>query len=329
MLISKRPADLEFWSDLSVQNGIQFHCVQQRKDLQQLLVLFPQSIVVWDVDHDKASDSKDPYSTAAIGEVIGKICFPSRVFAVTDKALGSYAHLFIKPPPFNHHLYRSYGGVAKEFYPKLITNCFIQYPFGLRRFFAENIPIKKISLRKSGHKRLAVEALNRVLVKKEIRPRLAGQIARAIDEIIMNAIFDAPQDLDRVPVRRQVSRDEDFSFGKNEQISLEFCGDSKMMGISVADQYGTFQRDIYLRLLKQNYSRETYIPRKWDPGAGLGVYGIVQTGLSLLITSKPEVRTEVTLLFPMTSSYRELREGFHFQSFLSDSPPPTAKTSRV
>ena len=68
--------------------------------------------------------------------------------------------------------------------------------------------------------------------------------------------------------------------------------------------------------IRRNYEKQDYKMRDTDPGAGLGLYGVLQSGLSLLFITRPASRTEVILFFPVLKSFKNFRTSFRFFSFI-------------
>jgi hypothetical protein len=89
------------------------------------------------------------------------------------------------------------------------------------------------------------------------------------------------------------------------------------VGVCVSDQFGSLKKQMLMGFLSKDYHSEDYVLRKGDPGAGLGLHGIVQSGLSLLFLCKPGIRTEVMIFFAKGASYKSFRSGFRFFSVIA------------
>jgi hypothetical protein len=170
---------------------------------------------------------------------------------------------------------------------------------------------------RAGHKRSAVDAVQNIFVSQDVNSRLSALVAQAVDELIMNAIFDAPVLPNGMPLRRGTDRAADFELIQQEHVTLEVASTDDYVGISVGDQFGSLKKGVLMSFLGRDYHDEAYVPRKNDPGAGLGLNGIVQTGLSLIFACKPGVRTEVMIFFKKDATYKEFRGGFRFLSVMS------------
>jgi len=313
LLISEREDDLAFCGKLSKSVNFPFHHVHSRDQLKSFLIDHPECIIFWDCDHEEASKDNSPKSVAAIGKILKDFGNPLKIFAITDKPLNQYPYLF-KVPVFGHHIFRRYQEPALQLYSTIVQSMFVNHPFGLNRFFPEGTPNQKVVLTASRQKSPAVQAVQNVLGKIGVTNRLTGIVAQAVDELIMNAIFDAPHE-DGAPTRKTLPRTEAFLFPPGEEVWLEMMMTDKYVGICVADGYGTLKKDVILGFLRKNYQEESYKDKKG--GGGLGLNEIIHSGLSVLFICKPDSRTEVMLFFPRAGNYKEFREGIRFVSLIT------------
>jgi hypothetical protein len=99
-------------------------------------------------------------------------------------------------------------------------------------------------------------------------------------------------------------------------VQLEIIVSTQYVGVCVTDQFGALDKDVVMRLMSKNYrggsGSKDYVPKGTERGAGLGIYGIVEMGFSLLFVVKPGVRTDAMIFFPITGNFKNFREGFQF-----------------
>lgn len=308
LVVSERPEDQRFGEFLAFANDLPVHVIDTPDGLQKALKDHPRSVVLW--------DAENPEKAVPMASVLGQSNLPSRVIAVTDQPLNSYEHLS-QAPVFAHHFFRRYDEPAPTLYPRLVAAVLASAPFGLQRYFPEGATSNKIVITRSGQKRAAVEAIQNFFLKQSVNTRLASLVAQACDELLMNAIFDAPILPNGMPLRRGTSRDADFELIAQEHVHLELASGDDYVGICVSDQFGSLKKSVLMGFLSKDYQGEDYVVRKGDPGAGLGLHGMVQTGLSMLFVSKPGVRTEVMVFFARNASYKNFRAGFRFFSVIA------------
>lgn len=309
LAISDKGADVTLAQHIASQTGLQCKVLSRPQAIQEFLVDNPQTVAIWDTEELR---EMAPFAKVLYGRIP-----QHRLFAVTDGPLNQYPHLF-DFPIFGHHLQRRFMAPAPDLYARLVVAALTPSPFGVTRYFPKGTAVQKITLRRSSHKNAAVEALNRFLSKRGITSRLAQLAAQAADEMIMNAIFDAPIDAEKRNFRKDLDRHADFELKPENGVDIEIACADEYTGICVADTFGSLKREHLVKLLRKDYQEHSYVVRSDERGAGLGVHGLVQAGLSLLFVCKPGFRTEVTAFFPNSSNYRDFRAGLRFLSILME-----------
>lgn len=218
-------------------------------------------------------------------------------------------------PYFSHHIYRQFKDPTAEIIAYLAKACGSTDPFGLEKFMPEGTQIRKIMLKKASQRKAVVNGMTNLLGKTGTPPQLIQMAIQTTDEILMNAIFDAPlQGENRY--RRQIERNMDFELSEKECVDLELGVGKGYLAICARDHFGSLKRDSVLNFIRKNYEKQDYKVKDDDHGAGLGIYGILQSGLSLLFSSRPNVKTEVTLFIPVVKNMKSFRTSFRFFSFL-------------
>jgi len=308
LVISEDPDDIKFAKYLAATNTLPFDVTTDPKKIKDILIEFPATIVLWNI-RGEALFKKTQEPLTYFGS-------PARIFAIAAQAVSKYPHL-ANCRSYGHLLRNRYEKPAPLVCSKLIQASLVTQRFGLLRFFPGLTKSQKISITKSTQKGPAVEAVQSFLVKKGITPRLCAQAAKAVDELVMNAIFDAPV-LDGAYFRRAIPRNAEFDLEKNEIVEIEVAEAQQYVGISVSDTYGSLKKSVLQGFLALDYQDQKYVVKKSDPSAGLGVHGIAQSGISLLFVSQPGKRTEAMIFFPRAKTFREFRESFHFVSILSE-----------
>jgi hypothetical protein len=141
--------------------------------------------------------------------------------------------------------------------------------------------------------------------------RMATKIAQAADELLLNAIFDAPVQKDGTRYRQIGSRDMDFVIDGGG-ITVSFAEGDHYAAISVTDNFGSLAKEEIMFALKKDFQDRAYVIRPGSGGAGLGLNSIVQSGLSVILLTRPQLRTEAVILFPKARTYKEFKSSFSF-----------------
>ncbi len=308
LAISNRAEDIALGERLAKDNNLPFHSTLARDRMRSLLMDFPQSLILWDADHAKALDETNPTSIKSINVILKELSKPQKIFAITDKPLNENK-LLSEIGHFGHHVFRRFESPAPGILSRLLAASLIGYPFGIQRFVSEATKPRVITLKDSAQRPAVVQAVQNVFEKTGVPERLAAQIAQASDELLLNSIYSAPPE--------RPLTDTNLVFPADKPIELTIANDEEYSVLCVADSYGTLKKEVVLSFIRQNFKNTSFEvegPRK----SGLGLNGVIQSGISLLFISRPKVRTEVFLFFPRVKNYKDFRKGFRFLSLLSD-----------
>lgn len=284
-----------------------------RDDAWGFLADHPSAQVIWDIDDE---DLAGPF-----GKLLPQACPPERIFAWGAKEIHEYPHLF-ESDAFGHFV--SHRGAPLRTCARMFDVTPSQPEWGLKEFFGAGVQSQELILKNSGEKEAAVEAIQNFLRKIKVGERLSTLAAQAADELLMNAIFDAPIDspegqapgIQHRRYRRHYERDAQFALSERERVSLRISSNDTYVGIAVTDRFGSLYREALLRFLRKNYEKGQYTVWKNDPGAGLGVYNMARSGLSLRFVCVEGKYTEVQIYFPRSSGFKQFRESARFISFM-------------
>ncbi|MCM2323752.1 MAG: hypothetical protein NDJ90_10880, partial [Oligoflexia bacterium] len=164
----------------------------------------------------------------------------------------------------------------------------------------------------------ALQQVQAFLEGRGVNPRIIRIGVEATDELLMNALFDAPWSEAGGPYRKYLSRSEGFPLDGRERVTVRMAANEELIGISVTDGFGSLQRAKVLEHLCQDLRFTQYVPPEGNKaGAGLGLHRVNQQAVALLFSSQPGVKTEVTVFLNNSKSFREFRLGFCFFSILS------------
>lgn len=126
-----------------------------------------------------------------------------------------------------------------------------------------------------------------------VRRKYRQGIELCLDEMLMNAIYDAPG-----------------GTGVHADAELQVACDGKRFAVSVRDGFGTLARATVLRYLHKCLHQAQQIDNKVG-GAGLGLYMLANTASAVVFSVRPGASTQVTCVFDLTARKLQLRQfGF-------------------
>lgn len=183
---------------------------------------------------------------------------------------------------------------------------------GLDQFFT-SAGIQKVELHTSQKKEFAADVVLFRLQKLGCSVRVAQTMANLVDELLLNAIYDAPRDALGNQIFRSVTRDTVVNLDPNKPVTLRIASDDEQIGVSVCDCYGSVARpELFKHFAKAFTRNHAEVSDMSRAGAGLGLSLILKSGASVYVTVEPGFRTEVTLMFKKTQKLTELKSQFQF-----------------
>jgi hypothetical protein len=168
--------------------------------------------------------------------------------------------------------------------------------FGLEKYLAREGGVAERVVRNDAEKRAAIAEVSTWAESIGARKPIVHRLASVIDELLMNALHDAPRE----------SRPA-LSLAESEKRAVVRWGsDDKTLAVSVSDGFGALrQRDVidHVRRARGDRGRPNLATVE-DPGAGLGLYLVLANVASLIVNVDPGSQTEVVCLFDLASRDR-------------------------
>lgn len=177
--------------------------------------------------------------------------------------------------------------------------------FGLRKYFSWGARVDRAIVRSS-------DAIPRVLDEADefassfgLRKRFRAALVAVADELLTNAVYNAPRDANGKPLYAHEPRTTRIELSPEEEVEFAICSDGTMVGVGVTDVFGTLDEALILDYLKKCFRRgEDQIDDKAG-GAGLGIYWAFANVSHLVFNLAPAKRTEVIGLLDIRGSYRD------------------------
>lgn len=128
--------------------------------------------------------------------------------------------------------------------------------------------------------------------------RLVDSVALVADELITNAIYNAPRDADGMPRYAHRSRRDKVTLEPTEYVRLEYGSDGRVFGIAVTDNFGRLTAETIRSGIERCLTADDPIEQK-QGGAGLGIYTALGSVNQLVVNVDQGVKTEVIALWDL------------------------------
>src|SRR5262249_15236244 len=173
--------------------------------------------------------------------------------------------------------------------------------FGMEKYLTWGVSILEREVTGYDDKRLAIARVADHAREVGCRRQMVARIETACDELLMNALYDAPAAANgKAPT-------------KTEPALLRYGCDGAFFGLSVRDAYGPLRKQAILHNIERARD-EQVTPRAPDAsetgGAGLGLYFILSSATRFIANIDPGKSTEVICLFDMRGTARD----FHYRA---------------
>lgn len=310
VLISQNNEDYLFAEQVARNLNVRFTRASSKDQLHDVLSSNLGCFILWDYDSVLEKRTEDEKLNKDLLDYFEKHRVWNRVFAISKHPLrdslapGNF-HLFAK------YLLRNFQGEATKVYSYVIENILVPNPFELHTAGIEDFHSQKTKITNSARKKATIEALSIVLDKKAIPKRIANSIIQGTDELILNAIYDAPIDVSGRRYKHGLDRAGEFELKGAEEVEFELITTKTFLQLSVTDSFGSLKKEDFIPLLAKNFSKQDVDSEK-ESGRGLGLYQILNSGLSLQTIIEPGKRTRMNLFVPWVANVREFRDSFRF-----------------
>jgi hypothetical protein len=162
-----------------------------------------------------------------------------------------------------------------------------------------------------------------------VRRKYRESIEQCVDEMLMNALYDAPVDEHGQPLFAEIPTKTRISLRVEQRVVIQYACDGKRFAVSVRDAFGALERATVLRYLHKCLHSEQQIDRKLG-GAGLGLYMMVNAASCVLFNVLPGVATEVVCIFDLESPKMQLEQiGFFHEKIDAGGRLATGPSKRL
>ncbi len=312
LLLSSYPDDISFYEGVAQKSGFDLVKTSSEDELCKEILKDDSAIIVAEIKDAVHYTRFEKLIADKIGLFNDKI-EPNRIFFTSSKDLHELAFL-AKSTIFGHFIPRIYNDSDQERIAYLLKAAASSRPFGIETYFKDKTQVQNITLTHSHQKQGLVESIREFLVKSGFKSRVAAVITTAADEILMNAIFDAPTDELGKPKYLQTPRSAAIELNDKSKVEVRIAFDGTTFGLSVTDPFGSLERKSIIEHIAQSFENAEFKVKTSKAGAGLGLSNVYRSSGGLLFACEKGVKTEVILFYKKTDSFKDFKDQFHFLS---------------
>lgn len=178
-------------------------------------------------------------------------------------------------------------------------------------------------------KSVAISRISEFAQQMNVRRKYRDSIEQCVDEMLMNALYDAPVDDHGRPLFSDVTAKTRVALPSQHHVGVQYACDGRKFVVAVRDEFGTLERGTVLQYLHKCLHANQQIDSK-PGGAGLGLYLMVNSATNVLFNVLPGVATEVVCSFDLETAKPQLEElAFFCEKVDNVAPEPTLQTRAI
>jgi CRP-like cAMP-binding protein len=184
--------------------------------------------------------------------------------------------------------------------------------FGIEKYLTWGVEVQSRMVAKSSQREVLREDIFSYFKKMGVRTSVLDRVNTVAEEMLMNAVYDAPVDSQGKSLFNHMSRKEEINLDTHQQSQLTFASDGVLLAVGVRDPFGGLTKDIVVNYLLSCYGGSAGSLNTGKGGAGRGLHQIIENADLTVFNVKKGVRTEVICLFNVDGQKKEAQPSFHY-----------------
>ena len=172
--------------------------------------------------------------------------------------------------------------------------------FGIEKYLPEGTPVHYLRLNDFEGRGRAIDTVLDFAEGARIRRQIRSAIGSVCEELLMNALYDAPVDEMGNQVFAEVDPRLRTKTRSPKPVSIRYAATEQQFAIAVRDRFGRLAKNTILSYINKCLSSPTQIDRK-TYGAGLGLYLVANAAASYVVNVAYGIATEVVCTFDRSS----------------------------
>jgi CheY-like chemotaxis protein len=182
--------------------------------------------------------------------------------------------------------------------------------FGAEKYLLWGTQLDAFVITRASQRVHVVEQLAHAVRSRGQSARVASMAMLVADELISNAVHNAPVDAAGAHYRRDLPRDGELELDDRHQVVLRWGCDGRYLALEVTDRFGSLDRDAILDALAKQDVRDS------GGGAGMGLALAYRSCDHLVFDLAPGKRTEIIALVDVRHSQAERVPASSFNVFV-------------
>lgn len=193
--------------------------------------------------------------------------------------------------------------------------------FGIDKYFPSSAARREISIRGSTEREELLTVTRDFALAAGAQGRFAELLCNACDELVTNALYNAPVDAAGKARFAHLSRTNAVHLDAHEVVKVTFATDGSEMGISVTDPFGSLKVPTITQYLAKCLRRGSDLVDEKEGGAGLGLFYVFEAVSHFVVNLQAGTRTEMIGIVDVRGRYKDfVQRPKSFNVFVAVSP---------
>ncbi|HUS68277.1 MAG TPA: hypothetical protein VMZ28_27270 [Kofleriaceae bacterium] len=168
--------------------------------------------------------------------------------------------------------------------------------FGIEKYLPEGTPVQYLRLNDFEGRGKAIDTVLEFAEGSRIRKQIRSSIGQVCEELLMNALYDAPVDDEGNQVFAEIDPHDRTRTRSPKPVSIRYAATEDQFAIAVRDRFGRLAKNTILSYIDKCLASGSQIDRK-TYGAGLGLYLVANAAASYIVNVAYGIATEVVCTF--------------------------------
>ncbi len=168
--------------------------------------------------------------------------------------------------------------------------------FGIEKYLPQGTPVHYVRLRDFEGRGKAIDTILEFAAQSKMRRQVRSAIGQVCEELLMNALYDAPVDEHGVQVFAEIDPHDRTKTRSPKPVSIRYAATETQFSVAVRDRFGRLAKNTIIAYINKCIHSPTQIDRK-AYGAGLGLYLVANAAASYVVNVAYGIATEVICTF--------------------------------
>jgi hypothetical protein len=253
----------------------------------------PEAIAAEVIPHRYVFFAATNGEVAALDALVPKLRERAHVTVVSPRAELSDLTSYLRDDRINHVV------VGDELEPgvfvtaqKLLTGDI----FGIEKYLPAGTPVHYARLRDFVGRGRAIDTVLGYAEDVRMRRQVRTAIGAVCEELLMNALYDAPVDAAGNPMFADIDPHDRKDTRSPRPVSIRYAATDNSFAVAVRDRFGRLAKNTILSYIEKCIHSPVQIDRK-TYGAGLGLYLVANAAASYVVNVAYGIATEVVCTF--------------------------------